>query len=87
MAPFTSTLPVVGASWQRRWTVTPVVASAVTENGAEPMHWVLPDASVDVSAMVKPAPAGRPPIVAEIVALWLTSIDPERAKPAGPPIT
>src|SRR5436305_10908473 len=53
-------------------------------NGADPRHCVVPFVAVAVRVSVKPEPTGRPPMTPEIVLLWLTSIDPARAKPAGP---
>ena len=62
--------------------MTAVVAWATMANGADPRHCVVPFVAVAVRVSVKPEPTGRPPMTPEIVLLWLTSIDPARAKPA-----
>src|SRR6478609_727436 len=85
--PLTMTLPVRGASWQSRWTETGVAWPAATAKVAgPPLQAVAPSVDVAVSVTAKPLPAGRPPIVVEIVALWLTSIVPFFEKELGPVI-
>ena len=84
--PFTSTEPVCAGSLHVRWTDTAVVMCAATAKLAEPTQRVLPSAAVPLSVIEKPLPAGRPPMVAATVVLWLVSIVPARAKPFGPVI-
>ncbi len=84
--PFTSTEPVWRGSLHARRTETAVVMCAATSKGAEPAQCVAPSVAVASSAIEKPLPAGRPPMVPEMIVLWLVSIVPAREKPPGPVI-
>src|SRR5580698_2686031 len=84
--PLTATLPVVAGWWQSSVTLTLATAPAVTLKVALPAQVVAPSVPVALSVIVKPLPAGRPPMIAEIVLLDATSIAPEVAKPFGPVI-
>jgi hypothetical protein len=82
--PLTSTLPVFTVSWQVKCTETEVVACATTLKDAEPLHCEMPSLVVAVSVMEAPLPAGTGLIVAEIVVLVLTSIEPVLLNVPGP---
>src|SRR5882724_1510209 len=82
--PETRTLPVRGASLQVSATATGTVLPASTSNVAEPAQLLAPSVVVAEIAILKPVPAGRPPMIADSV------VDPDRAmvpllvKPFGP---
>ncbi len=62
--PETMTLPVRGASWQATGTATLTALPAATANIAEPPQLTVPSVVMAVIVIWKPAPAGRPPMVA-----------------------
>src|SRR5450432_476686 len=82
--PLTATLPVVAGWWQSSVTLTLATAPAVTLKVALPPQVVAPLVPVALSVIVNPFPAGRPPIIVEIVLLDATLMVPEVAKPLGP---
>lgn len=51
------------------------------------MHRVVPSVVVPLSATEYPVPGGRPEMIADTVALWLTSIAPVVRNVLGPVIT
>ena len=68
------------------WTITAVVMRAVTSNIAEPPQVVVPSVAVAVIEMLKPFPAGSPPMVVDSVELFATLIVPVLVNPLGPVI-
>ncbi len=83
IVPLTATLPVFAGWWQSSVTLTLVTVPAITLNVALPPQ-VVPSVPVALRVIVKPLPAGRPPMTAERVALEATLIDPDFEKPLGP---
>lgn len=51
------------------------------------MQFALPSADIALNVIVNPTPAGNGLRSAEIVELWLTSIEPDFMKVCGPAIT
>ena len=66
--------------------MTVVVPLAVTLKGALPPQVVEPSVEVPVTVMMKPVPAGSPPMTAVAFVLEETSIEPVLVKPPGPVI-
>ncbi len=64
--------------------LTGVVPCAATLKVAPPPHWVFPSREVPVSEILKPLPAGKPPMTPETVELADTSRLPVLENPNGP---
>jgi len=81
------TLPVPDDRWQSSVSATLLVMPAVTSKAAEPEQVAAGSVVVVDSAIAKPAPAGSPPISAEILVAPETSMSPDFTNPPGPVIT